>query len=155
MRVCLTILSSITAETSTAHDGIKITNEQIAVLQRKSAVVLHFPTLAYDSLQLACSTDGSVTNRAEKSSQIGILTRADDKNGAMRVVSFRSCKAWRVCRSAMALETFAFVEGFDSTLALGSQLSQMLALESSILVLTYSHSRFNMTTTQSARRKVV
>jgi hypothetical protein len=99
----------------------------MAVLKRTTTVVLHFPTLAHDSLQLACATDGSVTNRAEKSNLIGFVTRADDKNGAMRVVSFRSCKAWRLCRSAMALETFAFVEGFDSTLALGSQLSQMLA----------------------------
>jgi hypothetical protein len=125
--VCLTILSSITAETSTAHEGIKVTNEQKAVLKRTTTVVLHFPTLAHISLQLACSTDGSVTNRAEKSNLIGFVTRADDKNGTMRVVSFRSCKAWRLCRRAMALETFAFVEGFDSTLALGSQLSQMLA----------------------------
>jgi hypothetical protein len=107
-------------------------------LKQTTTVVLHFPTLAHDSLQLACSTDGSVTNRGEKSNLIGFVTRADDKNGTMRVVPFRSCKAWRACRSAMALETLAFVEGFDSTLDLGSQLTTESRLMIDIYILIFN-----------------
>jgi hypothetical protein len=122
------------------NEDVTIANEHIVFLKRTSKVGLHFPSLDYDSLQLACYTDGSFTNRADKSSQIGFVTCSLDTNGAMCVLSFRSWKAWRLCRSAMASETLAFVEGFDSTLSSRSQLSQMLGRDMPILI-PFSYSR--------------
>jgi hypothetical protein len=61
---------------------------------------------------------------------------------------FVHAEAWRLCRSAMASETLAFVEGFDPTLSRRSQLSQMLGRDMPILMLTDSQSLFYVMTTQ-------
>jgi hypothetical protein len=144
----VSIVLSTAAETYYVNKDVKISNEQIVFLKRTSNVGLHCPRQDYDSLQLDCYIDASFANRADKSRQIGFVTCLLDKNGAMRIVSFLSCKAWRVCRSGMASETLAFVKGLDSTLSRRSQLSQMLERDMPILMLTDSQSLFNVMTTQ-------
>jgi hypothetical protein len=93
-------------------------------------VGLRFKKLDYSSLRLVTYVDGSFANREDKSSHVGYVSCLVDKDGHMCILSYRSCKAWRVCRSAMVSETLAFVEGFDASFTLRSQLSAMLGKNS-------------------------
>jgi hypothetical protein len=109
MSAFASFIGSVTAETYIARDHVKLVNENLLTLQATSTLGLEFPKLDYASLQLVSYVDGSFANREDKSSQIGFVTCLVDKNGRICILSYRSCKAWTVCRSAMASETLALL----------------------------------------------
>jgi hypothetical protein len=45
--------------------------------------------------------DSSFANRRDKSSQLGYVVCLRDKTGTMCILGYRSCKSWRVVRSAI------------------------------------------------------
>lgn len=142
----VSIISSITQDTYDVSTHVSMVNERVVFLKRTAKVGLNFPHLDYDSLRLVCYADGSFANRDDKSSQIGFVTCLVDKYAKMCILAFRSCKAWRVCRSAMAAETLAFVEGFDTSFTLRAQVRQLLGRDLPLIMLTDSQSLFRILT---------
>jgi hypothetical protein len=69
--------------------------------------------------------ESSFANRRDKSSQLGYVVCLRDKTGTM-CIRYRSCKSWRVVRSAMAAETLAFTAAFDAALSVRDQLEKVL-----------------------------
>jgi adenylylsulfate kinase-like enzyme len=94
------------------NENVTIANEKMVFLKRTSKVGLHFPRLDYDSLQLACYTDGSFANRADKSNQIGFVSCLLDKNGAMCITSFRSCTSMETMPQCNGIGDVGFCRGF-------------------------------------------
>jgi hypothetical protein len=121
----VTILASDMKATFVPKDHVDHMNEKILTLKATAHVGLQFENLDY-GLRLVTYVDGNFANREDKYSQIGYVRCLVDKDGHMCILSYRPCKARRVCRSAMASETLAFVEGFDASFTLRSQLSDML-----------------------------
>lgn len=144
----VSMISSVTAETFEPELHCIQMNERLSMLKNTNEVGLSFPKLDADSIRLVTYTDGSFANRDDSSSQIGFVTCLMDKNGHIAILNYRSCKAWRVCRSAMASETLAFTEGFDSSFAIRSQLSLILGRHIPLVMLTDSKSLFDIMTTQ-------
>lgn len=80
-------------------------------LEASEDVGLQFCRLDASSLRLVTNCDAGFGNRLDNSSQsqCGFITLLIDKTGAFPFLQFRSCRSWRVCKSAMAAETLAFV----------------------------------------------
>lgn len=142
----VSIIGSVTA-TTFLPDHVASINRKVQYLKSTASIGLVFPKLDVDSLRLVVYTDGSFANRDDKTSQIGFVTCLTDKTGRVVILSYRSCKSWRVCRSAMASETLAFVAGFDTGFTIRAQISEILQLDLPLLIYTDSKCLFDVMTT--------
>jgi hypothetical protein len=95
-------------------------------LQDTVDLALSFPALDVESLHMVVYADASFANRRDKSSQLGYVVCLRDKTGTMCILGYRSCKSWRVVRSAMAAETLAFTAAFDAAFTVRDQLERVL-----------------------------
>ena len=66
---------------------------------------LSFPTLNSNQLHIIGYSDASFANNMDQSSQLGYIILIGADTGNVIPITFKSYKARRVCRSAMAAET--------------------------------------------------
>lgn len=140
------LVSSVTAETFSALDVADL-NSKILALKATKHLSLHFPKLDMQSLRLVCYVDASFANRHDKSSQIGYLICLTDKSRRAAVLSFKSCRSWRVAQSAMTAEALAFAAGFDAAHALRHQLAELFGKSIPLWMFTDSLTLFKTLTT--------
>ena len=141
----VSIIGSVTARTF-KREHVHLMNEKIRYLHDTSTIGLSFPKLDAKTLRLVCYVDGSFANRDDKSSQIGIVICLADGEGRMSILYYRSCKATRVCRSAMASECLAFAEGWDNAFTLKRQLSDIMGVSLPVFMCTDSRALFDVLT---------
>ena len=85
-------------------------------------VYLRIPKLEKSSLRAIGYSDASFVNNADLSTKLGHICFLGDDTGAVIPISFKSYKAKRVTRSAMAGEVIAFSDLFDVTTVLSPDL---------------------------------
>jgi hypothetical protein len=97
-------------------DGTAVSamNKTLARLKDTADLALSYPAFDVDTLRMVVYADSSFANRRDKSSQLGYVVCLRDKTGTVCILGYRSCKSWRVVRSAMAAETLAFTAAFDA-----------------------------------------
>lgn len=121
-------------------------NSQLAKLKESRQIMLTFPKLDPKTLRLVVYADGSFANRKDKGSQLGYVICLTDASGAMCIIQFKSHKAYRVVKSAMAAETLAFAAAFDSGFLIRRQIEIILDQDVPLLMLTDSKCLFDVLT---------
>lgn len=83
------------------------------MLSAPSIYGLKFVPLQSENIEVVCVDAAFATNKDE-SSGLGILAMLrDSKTGMVNIVHFSSNKSKRVCKSVLAAELHAFVDGYD------------------------------------------
>ena len=100
--------------------------------------------LDLDSLRVVGFSDASFANNHDLTSQVGHIIFLADKNDNVMPIYFKSYKARRVTRSAMASEVIAFADMFDIAVALAADLTTMLGLQIPVQLLTDSKCLFDV-----------
>jgi hypothetical protein len=129
-------------------------NKPLARLKDTADLALSYPALDVDTIRMVVYADSSFANRRDKSSQLGYVVCRRDKTGTVCILGYRSCKSWRVVRSAMAAETLAFTAAFDAAFSVRDQLEKVLKRNVPITMYTDSNALFdvlasNRTTTEA------
>ena len=136
-----------------SREAIDDINSRVRNLKGTASLSLTFPELDADSLKLVCYSDASFGSRYDGSSQLGYLICLADTTGRASILSYKSSKIQRVCRSAMAAETLAFSASFDAAYVLKKQLAAMLGREIPLVMAVDSHSFFDVITSNSYPRE--
>ncbi len=94
---------------------------------KNSLVATKFPSLDMSKpLSMVIFTDASYANLPDKvSSSLGFVIFLVDQNLKCCLISWKSNKIKRVCRSTLSAETMALVEGLEECLYLKSVLQEM------------------------------
>jgi len=90
--------------------------------------------------------DAAFAVNHDKSSQLGVLVLLrDTRNGHVNVVHYASIKSKRVCKSVLAAELFAFVDGYDAGFAVRDSVNRMYGRDDIPLsVYTDSHTLYGL-----------
>lgn len=103
---------------------IKRTNRTVIYAQHQS-VVIKFPILDARHLRVIGYSDASFAMNPDLSSQLGYIVFIGDNSGKVIPIQFKSYKARRVVRSAMAAELIAFGDMFDVAYTLAEELRHL------------------------------
>ena len=103
-----------------------------------------FPNLDINSLRLIGYSDASFANNLDLSSQLGYIILLTDGTSNIIPLMFKSYKAKRLCRSAMAAEVIAFSDLFDSAFTLLSELRLLTGTPLELDLLTDSKCLFDI-----------
>lgn len=105
---------------------------------------LHIPPLDIDTLKVIGFSDGSFANNADLTSQLGYIIFLGDNTGRVAPIQFKSYKAKRVTRSAMASEVIAFSDMSDYAITLAMELNSLLNKNIPVHLLTDSKCLFDV-----------
>lgn len=84
-----------------------------------------FPKLNKTQLHIFGYSDASFANNSDLSSQLGFIVFIGDDTDNVITLIFRSYKARRICRSAMASELISFSNIFDAAFTTTSELATL------------------------------
>lgn len=112
-------------------------------------LVLNFPALDIESLELRVYADSSFANNEDLSSQIGYVVFLCDKHDNCALVSWCSKKSRRVTRSVMAAELFALSAAYDIEYSIRHTLSTLLQRTVEMRLYTDSQSLWDALTSLS------
>lgn len=96
--------------------------EAIRILRKLRKIATRAPSLSglrfvdinHKSMDVVACIDASFATNMDRSSQLGVLILLRERDtGRANVVHFASLKSKRVCKSVLAAELFAMVDGFD------------------------------------------
>ena len=133
----------------TEHSFINSPSTYVSLLNKATRyatrhdVSIIFPQLDQPSLKIIGYSDASFSNNMDLSSQLGFIIFLQDNTNAIIPQVFKSYKAKRLCRSAMAAEVIAFSDLFDSAYTLKRELSILLNRTISLELFTDSKSLFD------------
>lgn len=104
---------------------------------------ISFPQLDKRSLQLLGYSDASFASNHDLSSQLGYIILLSDNTDKVIPIAFKSYKAKRICRSAMAAEVIAFSDMFDAAHTLASELQTLTSRITPLQLFTDNKSLFD------------
>ena len=107
-------------------------------------VSLRIPKLDKSTLRVTGYSDASFANNADLSTQLDHICFLRDDTGALIPIFFKSYKAKRVTRSAMAGEVIAFSDLFDVAAVLSAELEVLLGTKVPVQLLTDRKSLFDV-----------
>lgn len=107
-------------------------------------ITLKIPKLDLLSLRVVGFSDASFANNHDLSTQLGHIVFLADKKGAAVPIHFKSYKARRIVRSAMAGEIIAFSDMFDVAITLAEELKTMYRIPIPLQLFTDSKSLFDI-----------
>lgn len=125
---------------------MKDTNRQLQQVKDSPDVFLRLPMLDLMNLRIVVYADGSFANLKDKGSQIGYVISHVDTSGRISILNFKSHKAYRVVKSAMASETLAFAAAFETDFLLRRQIETVIDRHVPLLMLTDSKCLFDVLT---------
>ena len=109
-----------------------------------NAIAIRIPKLDPNSMKVVGFSDASFANNHDLSTQLGHIIFLFDGNNNSVPISFKSYKARRVVRSAMAGEVIAFSDMFDVGVTIAEELRITLHKEVPLHLLTDSKSLFDV-----------
>lgn len=133
----ISMASQVTKHTFSVANTLEL-NNVVSYLQRTSDVVMKFPRLDQDALQIVAYSDASFGNLPNGASQLGYAVFLVDGHRNCSFLTFKSYKARRIARSSTTAETLALVDAFDAAFLLRHDLQQILRCEIPLLLLTDS-----------------
>jgi hypothetical protein len=124
---------------------------------RKYRMFLNYPALDLDSLYIRGYADANFGMNVDGSSHVGSRILLMDKFDRFAVFKFRSGKCHRVTHSAMAAETCAFAEAFDTAFVLKYSLEKLLKRQIRLQMLTNSKQLFDAIShsTQAKEKRIL
>lgn len=120
----------------------RIVTDTLEYLRRRPLAMI-YPRLDKETLYVRAYSDASHAGNADGSSQIATMVFLVDGDGRACPIAYRSHKASRVCRSAMAAEAIALGEAFDSGFVLRVELERLLQRPVRLELLTDSQQVFS------------
>lgn len=118
---------------------IRRTNRAVMYVKDES-VAIKFPKLNLETLQVIGYSDASFCNNVDLTSQLGYIIFVGDGSGNVIPIQFKSYKARRVVRSAMAAELIGFADMFDYVFTLAEEL-RTLCPHSAVPVKLYTDNK--------------
>ena len=96
-------------------------------------------------VEVAVCIDAAFATNPDKSSQLGtIVMLRDPVSEDANIVHYTSKKSKRVCKSVLAAELFAMVDGFDLSYVIRHSLEKILKRQVALSVYTDSHSLYGL-----------
>ena len=115
-----------------------------AKLAKEQKYFLRTPHLNREPIRVVGFSDASFANNHDLSSQLGYIIMLVDDTGTMAPIHFKSYKARRIARSAMAAEVIAFSDMSDVAVTLSSEISLLLGRQVPVQLLTDNKSLFDV-----------
>ena len=85
-----------------------------------------FNTIPMNRMEVIVCTDAAFATNPDKSSQIGLIAMLrDTETKKVNIVHYLSSKTKRICKSALAAELLAMVEGYDVGFSIRESLERM------------------------------
>lgn len=103
---------------------------------------IHFP---YDYMEVVVYIDASITVNPDRSSQLGILaTLCIGMDGTVNIFLLTLTKSKLVCSSALTVELFALVDGYDIGHKIAYTLEEPYGRKVTLPIYTDSHSLYGL-----------
>ena len=126
---------------------IKLLNSTVRMFQVGNYV--NIPKLDIDSIYIAVYADAGFTNNEDLSSQLGFIVILKDKHNNAAIIHYGSWKCYRVTRSVLGTEIYAFSHCLDFVIASSHDLSTILQRKVETIMFTDSKSLFHTITNLS------
>ena len=110
---------------------------------------INIPKLDIDSIYIAGYADAGFTNNEDLSSQLGFIVILKDKHNNAAIIHYGSWKCYRVTRSVLGTEIYAFSHCLDFVIASSHDLSTILQRKVETIMFTDSKSLFDTITSLS------
>ena len=111
---------------------------------KRHKISISFPQLILPNVKVIGYSDASFGNNMDLSSQLGYIILLTDSSNQAIPIHFKSYKAKRLCRSAMAAEVIAFADLFDTATTLCKELAVLLNRNVNLDLFTDSKSLFDI-----------
>ena len=102
-------------------------------------VALTIPKLDETSMKVVGFSDSSFANNRDLSTQLGHIVFITDASGRCAPISFKSYKARRIVRSAIAGEIIAFSDMSDVAITISNELSDIFGRTIPVHLLTVAY----------------
>lgn len=136
-------------EPAFGSDIVKDLNALLARARAWEDISLENHKLYKTTLRIHSDADASYATNGDESSQIGFIILLCVGTGRAHVISFSSRKSWRVVRSAMAGEVFAFITALDEAFTLRFDLEMLYDQHIPLSIFTDSMQLFDVVTRAS------
>lgn len=136
-------LSQVTKETFASED-IELVQSLMHVLKHCNEI--HYTLTRCNNMELGVCVDASFASNKDLSSQLGVLCFLRDcETGICSILHFISFKSRRVCRSVLAAELLAMIEGFDIGFTLCETYEAVMGTSIPLSIYTDSRSLYHLT----------
>ena len=136
-----TCIASNSYASGTIKD-LKLVNKTIVFMQ-KNPLSIRFPSLDLQHTTMVGFSDASFGNLADGSSQGGHLVLMVDRSGQCCPLTWQSRKIKKVCKSTLAAESWALVEGLESAELIKAQWNEIVKIDVPIVCITDCKSLFD------------
>lgn len=127
--VCYGTCIATNAYSSGTVKDLKLVNKTIKFM-KNNPLTLKFPRITMAGACIVIFSDASFGNLPDGSSQGGHIVFIAEKSGRCCPVTWQSRKIRKVCKSTLAAESWALVDGLESAELIAAQLNQILKSQS-------------------------
>ena len=115
------------------------------ILNESSFEGIKYVRIEPEHMEIVVCIDAAFATNKDRSSQIGVLTMMRNRTtGAANIVHYSSTKSKRVCKSALAAEIFALVDGFKIGYTVAHFMSELLMRKVTLTLYTASQSLYRL-----------
>lgn len=143
---CYANRASQVTEKTFGRDKIRELNQGIKIIKRQPTTHLKFTLLDKDTAHMRVYADAAFATNDDLSSQIGFVIFLCDIKNTCHILDFSSKKSRRIVRSIMAGEVCAFMDAFDVSFMVSSDISNLLGITIPVFMFTDSKQLFDSVT---------
>lgn len=128
------------------EEALKLLNKcQEALYSNLSVDGLKYVYIPREQIEVVVCIDAAFAVNKDMSSQLGLLAMVRHKlNGDVNIIHFASGKSKRVCKSVLAAELFALVDGFDVGYSIAHSLQEIYGRQIDLTLYTDSQSLYGL-----------